>query len=121
MLLRLVSLTKTSTIVPTLSMGTIPIPQEIMEQAECLVAGVLTSVQLKCAGLRENVVTTVATLLERKPASLRSRTPENTAKRVVYLANYSFDKAQREHYEGEDDVASARSHFHSQVFTRSFP
>jgi hypothetical protein len=103
-------------------MGTIPIPQEILDQADRLVTGALTGgVQLKCTELRADVVTATAALLVQKPESLRSRSLEKIAKRCAHLANVAYEKAMGEPHEGENVIRNARDHFRTQVFTRSFP
>lgn len=126
MFLRLVSLTKTSTIFPTSPMEktveSFVVPQKVAEQADHLVQAELKRTPLTCTALQAEVVKTVAALLDQKSRRIRKWTPEQIALRCINLANYSHDRAKRENIrDGKDPVEQAASHFRTQVFARFFP
>lgn len=103
-------------------MGTIEVPEEITAEAARLVDHVLSSVPLKCAELRDSVVTMVAALLDMKPQQIRKWTPENLALRCVHLANYCHDKTVKENVDdGLSMVEATQAHFRTQAFARFFP
>jgi|GEM_PF-3691115 len=103
-------------------MSDIPIPPEVIEEAQRLVTQALSTVPLDCADMREEVVNLLATVLAMRPANAQHLSRRQLAERCISAANASYQRAPAVGpTPDQDPVRMAVEDMRSHIFARMFP